>query len=44
MLSATKANEELERTQQNLEELRMKKMRCVYDLFMYILQPRMRVE
>lgn len=37
MLSATKANEELERTRQNLEELRMKKKRCVYDLFMYIL-------
>lgn len=37
MLSATKVNEELERTRQNLEELQMKKMRCVYDLFMYIL-------
>ena len=37
MLSATKANEKLERTRQNLEELRKKKKRCVYDLFMYIL-------
>ena len=36
MLSATKANEKLERTRQNLE-LQMKKKRCVYDLFIYIL-------
>ena len=37
MLPATKANEELERTWQTLEELRMKKKRCAYDLLIYIL-------